>query len=582
MAQTAPVLHAFGDSITVGGKASDIATKSYIHLVAAATGWPLVNLANSGDQGADTAVKVYGATVNANDIYSLMIGATDEWIYGTDASRRGIFAGAHMAELAWLSIPAAQKITAHSGSVNFSGSWSDSTLYPGLGMQSRQTGSTAAFMVTGSTVLIGMSLSDDRGGCQLMVSIDGTGYGAWNSSPATVIQTYKGTNFAPFLVRANGLPAGPHRVSLSVGSCASPKGYAYFDWAAGVGERSGDGSWVQRAKVYVMNVPGKAASFYAKYPGGGDANVDDYNLVIAANVAALAQKGLPIQLVDVFGKLNTTDDLDADGIHPNDAGHALIARAFLDVIAGAGTVSISPPSVTLRPGESTQFSAANSAFTGDSFSWSLSQPVGAISASGKYTAPDSADDSTSGVQVIATSVSAPTASGSAKIGFASLSAGSLDPQTGKGPSATFQFDVSNGQNTSTLKSASVLISTGGVTASGMCMVKYDVATGAFYLRKDNPSGAATLANPDFWAGSAAAGSNTVLSNSQCTIVAVISAATTDSSGTSLHLAVRIAFPSSRTGRASVYLSADDTLGMTRAGTNPESGRSIPSLSPRGL
>ena len=57
-----------------------------------------------------------------------------------------------------------------------------------------------------------------------------------------------------------------------------------------------------------------------------------YNAQISENVSKLLSDGLPVMLLDIFSALNTTSDLDQDGIHPNDRGHALIGRTFLQNI----------------------------------------------------------------------------------------------------------------------------------------------------------------------------------------------------------------------------------------------------------
>jgi hypothetical protein len=561
--QGSPVLHAFGDSITFGGKSSDFATKSYIQIVAATKHWPLINLSYPGDQAADAAPRIYGERITSNDIYSLEFGVNDEWIYGTDPSKRDVFASAQLSELAWLSIPATKRLTAHDSRIQYSGVWTDSSLLAGVGMQSAQPGASASFLVAGTAVLVGISKSDVAGGCQMSLSIDGTARGVWNSASSIPIETYNGKTFAPTLIQQNGLSPTVHRVRVAIDWCSSPTASAFLDWVAGAGAGSG----IQPATVYTLNVPRKASNFYAQYPGGSDANVANYNAAIADNVRLLAEDGLPIHLVDIWSQLNVTSDLDIDGIHPNDTGHAKIAEAFLAAAATfaapSSFVSVTPCVVTIGERQSMQLVATNSSQPNDSFWWSLSRQFGSVSESGMYTGPSVIDDAVRTIEVIATSKGSPNATGVAIISLNHfLMAGPVNPSRGTGAASTFQFNVTNGGAVSTLNTASLLINTSPtvVNAAGNCFVKYDRAGGLFYLGADSPSGDAFPSNPAFWVGSLGPGSSSTLSNSTCTLVGTGSLATSDDSGTVLQLAISLQFKPSYVGLQTILLSADDLLG----------------------
>jgi lysophospholipase L1-like esterase len=85
--------------------------------------------------------------------------------------------------------------------------------------------------------------------------------------------------------------------------------------------------------VLVGNSPRMNATGYTleapNYAHGSDAVVAQYNAEIAARVAAVKADGRRVTLVDVNGIFDPTTMVSADNIHPNDAGHAALANAFI-------------------------------------------------------------------------------------------------------------------------------------------------------------------------------------------------------------------------------------------------------------
>jgi len=132
------------------------------------------------------------------------------------------------------------------------------------------------------------------------------------------------------------------------------------------------------------------------------------------------------------------------------------ASVFIGLIPVTITVTVSPAAVSLSAGQSQAFSAAVSGTSQTGVTWSLGSPVGTIDpAKGVYTAPAPITASQK-VTVIATSVSQPTASGSATVTL--------------NPSAPITVTVSPstvtlGPSQTQLFTASLVNSTNGVTWS---------------------------------------------------------------------------------------------------------------------
>src|ERR1044072_3303789 len=98
-------LYTFGDSITAGTGASDTAHR-YVNLLAAAKGWPLTNVGNSGKRMNDPAMidAMYAETVGDSKVYTLLSGVNDARTGGTDLTLLDSFRGCLQAGIAWLAI----------------------------------------------------------------------------------------------------------------------------------------------------------------------------------------------------------------------------------------------------------------------------------------------------------------------------------------------------------------------------------------------------------------------------------------------------------------------------------------------
>ncbi len=315
-------LTAFGDSITEGNAASD-STNRFVNIITAVKRWSLVNHGVSWSGVADAADNIYGTSISASNPYLYMIGTNDVRIYAEDQTLRTVFQEAHLAELAWLGLPADVKITGRSPRVSYAGSWGDSPgLGPvgyGIGKSSFTQGDSATFTVAGRILLIGTIVADGNGG-EFSLTVDGASQGRFRCYAATSVLTHRGRTYAPKGIRLSGLSDGNHLVVVTVTSPTHPQNRVYFDWAAGIQAQTAFST------VYAGSVPRFGSDSIYGWTGW------KYSTMIAANARTLRGDGLDIQYVDVAGYMDQHADLEPDSVHPNDAGHRHIAQAYLDAI----------------------------------------------------------------------------------------------------------------------------------------------------------------------------------------------------------------------------------------------------------
>jgi lysophospholipase L1-like esterase len=308
----------YGDSFTVGVGASVTANR-FTDLIATARGWTQNNLGTSGDMVADKADEVLTSNIGDGAQSLLMLGTNDQRTYTTDVNKQAAFKAGHAALIAWLSIPNARKQRGQARD-SVTGTWTNNAEYGGaLGIQSIVPASSATFTAYGSVVYVCTILQNSIA-ATFSVAVDGVTVGTFSCSPGATITSVNGRTFMPALIRIPGLSEGPHSVVVTVVT-ASSGNPVYVLWVAGNGghrSKSGPNLWVG-------NVPRFTPAGYAA-SGGSDAVVAKFNAMIRA------ADGLNIALVDCASRLVPATDLDTDGVHPDDSGHAAIAEAFLEGI----------------------------------------------------------------------------------------------------------------------------------------------------------------------------------------------------------------------------------------------------------
>lgn len=337
---TATVADAYGDSIMNGTGASS-APNQFRNLIATGRSWTITNHSASGDMVADQADEVFALSVGDAQQSLLMLGTNDQRTYTTNTYKQGAFKVGHMALAAWLAIPNARKQKGQAKDSE-TGTWTNVSVYGGtLGRQSIVNGSTITFTAYGTVVYVATILQNSIT-ATFTVSVDGVVKGTYQCMPgnSTTITSVNGLTYMPALVRIPGLSEGSHSVVITVVSSAASNP-VYVLWVAGnQGHRTKAGP-----NVWVGNVPRFTSAGYTA-SGGSDAVVAVFNDMIRQNVETLAADGLNVALVDSAARLNPAVDLDTDGVHPDDSGHAIIAEAFLEAInqiQKPRTMEVHPP-----------------------------------------------------------------------------------------------------------------------------------------------------------------------------------------------------------------------------------------------
>jgi lysophospholipase L1-like esterase len=337
----------FGDSISCGFYAYPVDGSGYIHssagyagLLDAQIGAPAQNLCRPGDTAADmTRQWVYPnatPTLGASQAYTVMIGVNDANGCGTGYGCVAAFTQTLAASLAWLAMPASDKVLGANMTAS-AGAWTNDQTSGAasgfsMGMATTTNGATLSF--TAQQAVAGRNLylayrvfapwRVTTGTATL--AIDGVTVGTMSTMPSTGlwIDTVNGTTDTVFLLSVPLGAVGAHSVTVTV---TSPNG-GFFSllWA---GASQGDYATMPGApRVVVGQIAGTTSAPLNE-------TVAAYNVAIAPLVAGLAADGLNVTLAQTAATLDTTTDM-SDELHPNNAGHAKLAAVFASALQTVG------------------------------------------------------------------------------------------------------------------------------------------------------------------------------------------------------------------------------------------------------
>ena len=316
----------FGDSVTCGGGAS-VPANGYAALMDATVAGPNTNFCHWGDEAADTALLVYAnanPTVSSTQAYTAMTGTNDVWVCGTYPGCTATYTEALSASLAWLSMPASDKVFAQA-MAGRTGNWSnDDTVRPGLGLASSVAGSSVTFSVKQAVAGRNLYLAWQATVGNLAtatVAVDGTvvdTVGGYSDGAAAAQTSNSGTTTA-FLKTYPLGPVGTHKVTVTVAP-GGPAGSTFTLLWAGVPSATYTQTGVPHLIVggILSENFGLRTDITALYDG-----------IVQTVVSGLKADGLDVQFAAVHTILTAPDDY-VDILHPNDAGHKKIAAAFLN------------------------------------------------------------------------------------------------------------------------------------------------------------------------------------------------------------------------------------------------------------
>lgn len=343
---------AFGDSITHGNGGSSY-SNGYPYWIAKASGYALTDLGVPGSTSQTNDPVIFANTlpVGSKQLISYMIGTNN---VGNDPSypTSGTAALEQDYELnieaqyAWLGIPAANRLLFGSGSVSYTGSWSNSTLLGSSdpGKSCGGTACAATFSVTGPTIYLVTAMQNGNTAAAATLTCDGVATGAtlyFAGINGTTIPTASGQTS---LTRVTGLSNTTH--SCTVQSTSST-GTVYLEWAAGM-----NGALPANAPtVLAGGIPDRNPT---------DAVTPGYRAYQPTVVTTLRGDGLTnityVATTGVLGSLNYADGT----LHPNDYGHYLLASPFVSALGTAlGTSFSEPPFTTQVVSNTAQYGTQN-------------------------------------------------------------------------------------------------------------------------------------------------------------------------------------------------------------------------------
>jgi hypothetical protein len=202
--------------------------------------------------------------------------------------------------------------------------WASNNSYASCTSTTRTVTVTVPSDFPGGTVALGFLCDSSGHGAQWSISVDG---GAATLVEARAVNakdwvTGSEATWSPVVYRATGLAAGTHTIIATVNAISTT---AYFDaW------------WIEAASppqvgvVQQYKLPSYAfyTALAVPYPPV-DADIDTLNGWMTTVVGNFSN-AFTIPTDDVINKSST---LLADGLHPNDRGHALIAARIADYIS---------------------------------------------------------------------------------------------------------------------------------------------------------------------------------------------------------------------------------------------------------
>ena len=314
----------FGDSITAGW-GSSAPQFAYASLLDTAIASPNENWSRAGDQAADMArLWVYpNATPSrgSSQLYTVLIGTNDANSCGGSDGCIANWRQSLAASLAWLAVPASDKVLGNSIAQQTGGQQSGEWT-PDLtnGIATSAAGASLSFnvrqAVSGRSLLVAYRVIDaGAGGGAATVSIDGVPVTTLSAAVTTgqAIDTKNGTTDTIFLATIPLGEEGEHIVTLTT----TTAGFFSLQWAGVSSGNYAQTAGAPRVLIGQITSTGSAAL---------NLIVNQYNVQLQQLIAALAGEGLNIQIVPTANVLQPGDF--TDELHPNDAGHLVLAQTF--------------------------------------------------------------------------------------------------------------------------------------------------------------------------------------------------------------------------------------------------------------
>jgi lysophospholipase L1-like esterase len=316
--------HAYGDSITAGATLASPAY-AYPSLIAKDKSVTLDSYANSGDQACDIPTRqIFSHSDNPvapYPLYTLMIGTNDADKKGSGAYE-AVFNLCHQAAIAWIAIPASDKVLASSPAVTSTGSGSLDSRNNWNAWRTTSAGSSVTFpikLAASSPIYAWPRIIDEDAGA-FTYALDGQILGTLTTATAPAIATQNGSNNSLAFLRIPRVPAGVHTVTFTQTSASGSMEIV------AIGAPPAASTNLLPA-VIVGDVPMQKSGTQAPCIVT-PAICAAYTADIQANIALLAGDGLRIVYADNHSYMHGTAAEMDDELHPNDVGQAELHEAF--------------------------------------------------------------------------------------------------------------------------------------------------------------------------------------------------------------------------------------------------------------
>jgi hypothetical protein len=309
----------FGDSFTVGQGATP--GFGYGDKLGVLRGLSIVNRAVGGSMVVDTVKTMMNAgdTITASQLISFSSLYNDHRFLGpSNEAALTAHCNVSLSCMAHLATTSASKVSGVAATKV--GTWSTNTPYPGTAFSST-LGDTLSANVSGSVVYISIVISRDFGKL-INVKVDGVDKGNYSPIYPSLTPNSAAETFATGLIRIGGLSTGAHTVLVTLGANApgSTSFNTFINW---VGGNAGTGPTVMVTTVADMLLAQR--SLNSPYNLSTVSGWNDVNSLLMSMSAYLRGDGLNVHSTRWDTALNTSTDLSADSIHPNDAGHLKLA-----------------------------------------------------------------------------------------------------------------------------------------------------------------------------------------------------------------------------------------------------------------
>lgn len=336
---------AFGDSLSAGTGATNAYLYGFVYLVSKAIGGPFLTYANPGDQAADLSYRWLFPNCNpqgggTDPLYQVEIGTNDVTQYNSNANQQTIFKRIMLANYSWPAIPKASKVFGQA--MTLSGFVADNNIQSGLGVTSTTSGNTATATIStnaSSNIYVYYLIRDGDTGT-FTVKIDGTlqadtytastTINAFGDGSATIV-TQNSVTSGIACLRFPVASAGSHTVLITN---TGTTGQTITVYAVATNPT------LSTSNPYVMAISPNHQN------NANDTLSGTYSGFNNAIVTTLSGDGLNVVWVDTRTALGTNyATYYSDTLHPNNAGHALMASTDIAAIPTSFLKGVTLPNV---------------------------------------------------------------------------------------------------------------------------------------------------------------------------------------------------------------------------------------------